>query len=118
LHGCSGCRLGRQPFADRPERIAGHIKMVDYLNEWTSKAGADNFHNDPPNATVSVFEPGKATDTVAVVTITNPKVDGADLTYNYRIIGGTLPAAGGATSLFIDWIGLSRGNGGGLIPWD
>ena len=79
--------------------------MVDYLNEWTSKAGADNFHNDPPYATVSVFEPGKATDTVAVVTITNPKVDGADLTYNYRIIGGTLPAAGGATSLFIDWIG-------------
>jgi len=105
-------------FADRPERIAGHMKMVDYLNEWTSKAGSDNFHNNPPNATVSVFEPGKASDTLAVVTISNPKTEGADLIYNYRVIGGTLPAAGGATSLFIDWIGLGRGNGSGLIPWD
>src|SRR5271166_317325 len=26
-------------FADRPERIAGHLKMTDFLAEWTSKAG-------------------------------------------------------------------------------
>ena len=111
-------RDGEPLFADRPERIAGHIRMVDYLKEWTSKAGSDNFHNNPPNATVSVFEPGNATNTLAVVTISNPKVEGADLVYNYGIIGGTLPAAGGATSLFIDWIGIDRGNGSGLIPWD
>ena len=26
-------------FADRPERIAGHVKLANYLQEWTSKAG-------------------------------------------------------------------------------
>jgi hypothetical protein len=29
-------------FSDRPVRIAGHLKMADYLKEWTSKAGEDN----------------------------------------------------------------------------
>ena len=98
-------------FADRPERIAGHIKMADFLAEWTSKAGANNFGSDPPNATLSVFEPGKANDTLAVVKISNPKVDGLDLVYNYKLIEGSLPATGGATSLFIDWI--ARGGAAG-----
>ncbi len=30
-------------FSDRPQRIAGHLKMADYLKEWTTKAGKDNF---------------------------------------------------------------------------
>ena len=113
-------KVGQQTiyFADRPERIAGHIKMADYLSEWTSKAGSDNFHNNPPNATVSVLEPGKTANTLAIVTISSPRVEGADLIYNYRMIGGTLPTTGGAASLFIDWIGMSRGNGTGFIPWD
>jgi hypothetical protein len=91
-------KVGQQTvyFADRPQRIAGHIKMADYLTEWTSKAGADNFHNSPPNATVSVFEPGHATDTLAVVTVSNPKVEGVNLVYNYMIISGTLPESGRA----------------------
>jgi len=67
---------------------------------------------------VTHFASDKATNALAVVTISNPKVEGADLVYNYRIIGGALPPSGGATSLFIDWIGLSPGNGAGLIPWD
>jgi hypothetical protein len=113
-------KVGQQTiyFADRPERIAGHVKMADYLTEWTLKAGSDNFHNNPPNATLSVFEPGQPADTVAVVTISNPKVEGADLVYNYKIIEGNLPTSGGATSLFIDWIGVSAGFGYRDIPWD
>ena len=47
-------------FSDRPQRIAGHLKMADYLKEWTAKAGKDNFGADPPNATLSVYEPGQA----------------------------------------------------------
>ena len=46
-------------FSDRPQRIAGHITMADYLKEWTAKAGKDNFAVDPPNATLSVYEPGQ-----------------------------------------------------------
>jgi hypothetical protein len=99
-------------FADRPERIAGHIKMADFLAEWTSKAGNNNFGSDPPNATLSVFETGKPSDTLAVVKISKPKVEGPDLVYNYKLIEGTLPATGGATSLFIDWIG--RGGAAGF----
>ena len=100
-------------FSDRPVRIAGHIKMADYLKEWTAKAGKDNFAADPPNATLSVYEPGKAENTLVVVKIMNPVVDGADLIYYYKIINGTMPANGGATSLFIDWIGAGGGVGRG-----
>lgn len=101
-------------FADRPERIAGHIKMADYLKEWTSKAGSDNFANDPPNATLSVYEPGQPNNTVAAAEISHPKVEGSDLVYNYKIIEGSLPTGGGATSLFIDWIGVGGGVGFGF----
>lgn len=100
-------------FSDRPVRIAGHIKMPDYLEEWTKKAGKDNFSIDPPNATLSVYEPGQPDNTVAVVKITQPQIDGSDLIYNYQLIDGKLPAAGGATSLFIDWIGPGGGVGAG-----
>lgn len=101
-------------FSDRPVRIAGHLKMADYLKEWTAKAGKDNFRADPPNATLSVYEPGKPDNTVVVVEITNPVVEGSDLIYNYKIIEGKMPANGGATSLFIDWIGVGGGVGAGF----
>ena len=42
-------------FADRLVRIAGHITMPVYLDEWTAAAGSDNFAVDPPNATLSVY---------------------------------------------------------------
>ena len=93
-------------FSDRPLRIAGHIKMADYLEEWTAKAGKDNFGADPPNAVLSVYEPGQPDNRVVVVEITNPVVDGADLIYSYKIIDGAMPDAGGVTALFIDWIGV------------
>ncbi len=100
-------------FSDRPVRIAGHLKMADYLKEWTAKAGKDNFGDDPPNATLSVYEPGQPDNTVAVVEINNPRMDGSDLTYNFKLIEGNLPAKGGATALFIDWIGVGGGVGRG-----
>jgi hypothetical protein len=101
-------------FSDRPKRIVGHIKMADYLKEWTAKAGKDNFGADPPNATLSVYEPGKAENTIVVVKLTNPVVDGADLIYTYKVLNGTLPANGGPTALFIDWIGAGGGVGRGF----
>jgi len=101
-------------FSDRPERIAGHIKMADYLKEWTSQAGKDNFKADPPNAVLSAYAQGKPDNTLAVVKIMNPVVDGADLTYTYKLIDGKLPDGGGATSLFIDWIGVGGGVGPGF----
>jgi hypothetical protein len=101
-------------FSDRPVRIAGHVKMAEYLTEWTAKAGKDNFGVDPPNATLSVYEPGQPENTIVVVKITNPIVQGADLLYTYKVIEGAMPATGGATVLFIDWIGAGGGVGRGF----
>lgn len=100
-------------FSDRPDRIAGHLKMPKYLDEWTPKAGKDNFSANPPNASLSVYEPEKEENIVAVVEITNPQVSGSDLIYSYKLIGGDLPASGGATALFIDRIGIGGGVGRG-----
>ena len=98
-------------FSDRPVRMAWHLRMADYLEEWTAQGGKDNFTKDPPNAVLSVYEPGQADSTTVVVKITNPVVDGADLVYGYKVLNGTMPASGGATSLFID--GIGRGVGAG-----
>ena len=99
-------------FSDRPQRIAGHLKTADYLKTW--KEGRDNFGADPPNATLSVYEPGRAEPTLVVVTLTKPVVDGSDLLYTYKIVEGAMPTNGGATSLFIDWYGVGGGVGPGF----
>ncbi len=101
-------------FSDRPVRIAGHVKMSEYLNEWTPKAGKDSFTADPPNAVLSVYEPGQDDSTLAVVEISHPRVDGADLVYTYKVVKGALPASGGQTALFIDAIGAGGGAGAGF----
>jgi hypothetical protein len=101
-------------FSDRPERVAGHMNMARYLEEWTSQAGKDSFKANPPNAVLSVYERGKPDNTLAAVEIMNPVVDGADLVYSYKLIEGKLPAAGGSTALFIDWIGVGGGVGRGF----
>jgi hypothetical protein len=101
-------------FSDRPVHIAGHLTMATYLDKWKAGAGPDNFSNDPPNATLSVYEPGCSDNTLIVVEISHPVVDGNDLVYSYQLIEGLMPKAGGATALFIDSIGLGGGVGPGF----
>ena len=101
-------------FSDRPVRIAGHITMAAYLDEWKAGEGPDNFASDPPNATLSVYEPGRNENTLTVIEISHPVVDGKDLVYTYKLIEGAVPKAGGATALFIDWIGVGGGVGPGF----
>ena len=91
-------------FSDRPVRIAGHYLTGEYLQFW--KAGPDSFLKDPPNATLSVFEKGKDELSDVVVTLSNPRVNGNDLSYDIAVISGTLPRTSGPASLFIDIIGL------------
>jgi len=101
-------------FSDRPKRVAGHVTMPAYLEEWTAAAGPNNFAKDPPNATLSVYEPGQRANALTVIVISQPVVEGKDLVYRYKLIEGKMPAAGGATSLFIDWIGPGGGVGPGF----
>jgi hypothetical protein len=108
--------VGKQTlyFSDRPKRIAGHLTMQAYMDEWKAGEGPDNFADDPPNATLSVYESGNAENTLTVVEISHPVIDGNDLIYQYKLIEGTMPKAGGATALFIDWIGVGGGVGPGF----
>jgi hypothetical protein len=101
-------------FSDRPARVAGHLTMPAYLDEWTARAGPDNFAKDPPNATLSVYQPGAQQNTLTVVKISNPVVVGRDLVYSYKLIEGTMPKSGGVTALFVDWIGVGGGVGPGF----
>src|SRR6266436_822146 len=101
-------------FSDRPVRVAGHLTMPAYLDEWKAGEGPDNFGSDPPNATLSVYESGRHDNTLAVVKISHPVIDGKDLVYSYKLIEGTMPKAGGATALFVDWIGVGGGVGPGF----
>jgi hypothetical protein len=101
-------------FADRPERIAGHMRTEKIVPMWSE--GKNSFTADPPNATLSILsEPGSLTPTGpgtgtgvsdVVVVLRNPRISGNDLTYDVQTLEGTLPAKGGACSLFIDIIGM------------
>ena len=91
-------------FADRPVRAAGHALTSVLLDEW-NPSYPDSFAADPPNATVSVF--GDDDDTIrdAVVVLTNPVMQGADLVFDVRRLEGSLTGAAGPAAVFIDIIG-------------
>src|SRR5262245_11959640 len=89
-------------FTDRPERIAGHMPTSKMIPMW--KEGANSFTADPPNATLSALSGGSVSDVVVV--LSNPRLNGDDLTYDVRVLEGTPPAQGKDCSLFIDIIGM------------
>src|SRR5881394_2425893 len=89
-------------FTDRPARMAGHMQTSKFVPLWSQ--GKDSFLKDNPNATLSVFSGNNVSD--LVVGLSNPQLSGDDLTYDTRILEGTLPAEGGPCALFIDIIGM------------
>jgi hypothetical protein len=91
-------------FTDRPARLAGHMQTSRFIPLWSQ--GKDSFLKDNPNATLSVFSGDNVSD--LVVELSNPQLAGNDLTYDARILEGTLPTNGGACALFIDIIGMPR----------
>lgn len=100
-------------FSDRPDRYAGHIRMDEYMNEWSPDT-KDNFTADPPNATLSVYEPGTVDNAIAIIEISNPIIDGDDLIYEYKLLDGVVPEIGGEATLFIDRVGPGGGVGAGF----
>ena len=90
-------------FSDRPERIVGHLTAAQFVDGWGH--GENSFLDDPPNAVLSFLEEGDEIPEDVVVTITNPRLAGADLTYDATVLEGQIPGSSGACSLFIDPIG-------------
>jgi hypothetical protein len=100
LHGLAPSTL---MFSDRPERIVGHLTAAQFVEGWGH--GENSFQDDPPNAVLSFLEEGDEIPEDVVVTLTNPRMEGADLTYNATLLEGELPSATGPCSLFIDPVG-------------
>ena len=96
-------------FTDRPVRIAGHYHTKgEFLKLWSE--GPDSFARNPPNATLSFIEPNRPQLLDVVINIRNPRMQGADLLYDFTVIEGTMPKKAGAAVLFIDILGFWRRN--------
>jgi len=101
-------------FSDRPKRIAGHMYTEDFVLEWQKGTGKENFHADPPNATLSIFAEDEIVD--IVVELKNPRLAGGALVYDIGVLEQDEPIPSGPVSLFIDPIGrpLSPGSIAGV----
>src|SRR5262249_8761296 len=69
-------------FADRPERIAGHMATSKIIPMWNE--GNNSFTADPPNATLSTFNGDNVANLVVV--LRNPRLSGSDLTYDVKLL--------------------------------
>jgi hypothetical protein len=90
-------------FADRPQRIVGHMPTRRFIEFWGQ--GENSFAADPPNAVLSFAEPGDQQPEEVVVTIEEPHMDGDSLTYEVTVIDGKLPTSTGPCALFVDPLG-------------
>jgi hypothetical protein len=93
-------------FADRPVRSAGHMLLSHMVEDWA--VGSDNFGEEPPNATVSVFSETGDTVTDAVVVLKSPKLEADKLIFTVDVLEGDLQNATGAAAVFVDILGVRR----------
>ena len=90
-------------FSDRPQRVVGHLRTAEFVGFWDE--GEDSFAEDPPNAVLAFVAQGEETPQDVVVTIDDPVLTGADLSYSAKVLDGTLPNRAQACTLFIDPFG-------------
>ena len=90
-------------FADRPQRVVGHMHTSKFVNEWGE--GENSFAEDPPNAVVSFLGEGDAVPEEVTVELRDPRLTEDTLIYQVVVLDGKLPARAGPCSLFIDPIG-------------
>ena len=91
-------------FSDRPYRLTGQVRTTEFVTHWDK--GSDNFAENPPNATLSTFG-DKGVNSV-VVELTDPRLKGNTLSYQVKVLKGSLPSAFRESSLFIDIFGRWR----------
>jgi len=90
-------------FSDRPERAVGHMTTTDFVDLWGE--GDNSFAADPPNAVLAFVEAGDDAPDDPVVVIKKPLLQEGRLSYSVDVLEGTVPAEGGAVTLFIDPFG-------------
>lgn len=88
-------------FSDRPHRIAGHVKLENFLH---TMAELGTFADSPPNAVLVSLADQTIQDVVLVIT-ERPTLVGDTLSFAIRILDGEPPASASSVSLFIDSAG-------------
>ena len=91
-------------FCDRPVRFAGQMPLEE-VRELVSK-GDNNFGDIPPNAALSILDKGGKITTVVLHLYEKPVVKENDIEYPVKVLLGKLPETGGASTMFIDIVGV------------
>ena len=91
-------------FSDRPQRVTGQVRTAEFIGHWDK--GSDNFAENPPNASLSIF--GDKEIRTAIVELTSPELKGNTLSYRVKVLKGQLPGSFKESSLFIDILGRWR----------
>jgi hypothetical protein len=91
-------------FTDRPVRAAESLSTARFIGAW-DKGGKHSFAANPPNVGVTMVAGGKVAN--AVLVLSNPKLAGDSVSYEARLLEGSLPASGKTVSLFIDYVCFS-----------
>ncbi len=92
-------------FSDRPYRTVGHIKNADFLKDWNNQKQQDSFKKDPPNAAISYYDKDGKVD-VAIVELSNFKVEKNYASYDVKILQGKLLGDMREVTAFIDDLNL------------
>jgi hypothetical protein len=87
-------------FTDRPNRVVGNMPTDKFVARWTTDKGPNGFAVTPPNAAVTVFQPDGAK--TAIVELSNPRLEGNNLSYTVKVLQGMGPAQPAMGVLFID----------------
>ena len=90
-------------FSDRPQRVVGHIGTPEFVDIWG--VGENNFAEDPPNAVLAFIPHGNDEPKDVVIEISEPVINGTDLSYAANVLEGALPERAAGCTLFIDPIG-------------
>jgi hypothetical protein len=90
-------------FSDRPQRVVGHLSNADFVGLWAE--GENSFAEDPPNAVLAYLEPEDGAPEDAVVVLRDPATSDGSVSYAIEVLEGSVPAAAGPVSLFIDPLG-------------
>lgn len=86
-------------FADRPERVASHMRVTDFVAAWSK--GVDSFAKDPPNADLSILDDDKVINEMVV--LESVKLEDGTVVFRLKSIDGPVPSGRfGPASLFVD----------------
>ncbi len=92
-------------FSDRPERIAGHMTLQDFVGIW--KYEPSGLMKTPPTATLSVI--GLADAGNVEMKLSDPIAKDKDtLSFKVQFLKSKTPQSFGKSSLFIDEVGAIR----------